>query len=43
MSLINIANACHFSSDGTVKKYASEIWNVRSVAQKGGVNVGYPL
>lgn len=43
MSLINIAKACHFSSDITVKKYASEIWQVRSVAQKGGVNIGYPL
>lgn len=43
MSLINIAKACHFSSDTTVKKYASKIWQVRSVAQKGGVNIGYPL
>ena len=30
MSLINIANSGIFSSDNTIKRYADEIWNIKS-------------
>lgn len=30
MSLVNIANSGIFSSDNTIRKYADEIWNIRS-------------
>ena len=30
MSLINIANSGIFSSDNTIRKYADEIWNIKS-------------
>ena len=31
MSLVNIAKSGHFSSDNTIKKYAEEIWNIKSL------------
>ena len=35
MSLINIANSGKFSADNTIKKYANEIWNIKSINQGG--------
>lgn len=45
MSLINTANGCFFSSDDTIKKYAAEIWNIKSVTEgkEVGTNAKYPL
>jgi starch phosphorylase len=43
MSLINIANACWFSSDETVSRYAEDIWHVKPLAKKGDQDVKYPL
>ncbi len=31
MSLINIAHACHFSSDDTVRKYSEDIWRIEPI------------
>jgi starch phosphorylase len=31
MSLINIANSGHFSSDRTIQEYASQIWGIRPI------------
>jgi starch phosphorylase len=36
MSLINIAHSGKFSSDNTIKKYADEIWNIKSIYKGGG-------
>lgn len=36
MSLINIAHSGKFSADNTVKKYADEIWNIKSIYKGGG-------
>lgn len=35
MSLINIAYSGKFSSDYTIKEYAEEIWNIKSVLKEG--------
>jgi len=45
MSLINTANGCFFSSDDTIKHYAHDIWNIKSVTQgkEVGADAKYPL
>jgi starch phosphorylase len=34
MSIVNVANMGKFSSDRTIKEYASDIWRVKSIPIK---------
>lgn len=38
MALINIANAGHFSSDDTIKRYVKDIWHIKSYTAEDKAN-----